>query len=524
MKKLVYWGIGKIGKDCLKYYPEKVPELIIDSNSIDKEWNGIPICRPETITDWKSLFVVITVVKSASIKEYLRKKRLTENIDFQDYKDFLNVHSENAEENILKLSNAVSKNSDLTNRTLIIGNVFSMRQSEVFIKFLNQYAEKKKCAVITWRGVIPEKQVYEKLNFPVFCCVTIPYPDGKEQEAGLVDETEETELPAEDLIWLKELENRKQGTKNEQFWKYLLQMYWYQEKIIHIFNPREVVIWGGWGYRSNIYGYLCEKYHIPYGYMEYGWLPGTYQVEPRGFAGLGESVGLSNPEKDVDFEKINEIKQYITSRKLDTNAFSVNIEDEKKFSSIDGRKKTVFLVGMDDYGMAINPNSAYWKEYISSAVSSTREAYEICKKICKKYHWNFIFKPHPNSERKNKIADEDGESIMFQDMQIDKLIEKADVAVSIASAVNYKVLLYDTPLVQIGFTTLTGKGCCYEARIKEQIEDNLVRAMEQGMTRQQRENFDRHLSVLLDYYLWDDLSERELRYGQTFDRDFPLKY
>lgn len=524
MKKLVYWGIGKIGKDCLKYYPEKVPELIIDSNCADREWDGIPICKPEMVTDWKNLLVVITVVKSTPIKEYLKKKGLTENIDFQDYKDFLNVYSENVEENILRLSNAVSKSSDLTNRTLIFAPAFSARQSDVLINFLNQYAKQKKCVLITYWGIIPEKLVYEKLAFPVFHYATIPYPGGENEGTGLVDKTEKIALPAEDLIWIKELENRKQGTKNEPFWKYLLQSYWYQEKIIHIFNPREVVIWGGWGYGSSIYGYLCEKYHIPYGYMEYGWLPGTYQVEPKGFAGLGESVGLPNPETDVDFEKINEIKQYITSRKLDTNTFFVNLEDEEKFRSIDGRKKTVFLIGMDDYGMAINPDSAYWKEYISSAVSSTKEAYEICKEICKKYHWNFIFKPHPNSERKNKIADEDGESIMFQDMQIDKLIEKADVAVSIASAVNYKVLLYGTPLVQIGFTTLTGKGCCYEARIKEQIEDNLKRAMEQGMMRRQRENFDKHLSMLLDYYLWDDLSERELRYGQTFDRDFPLKY
>lgn len=523
MKKLVYWGIGKVGKDCLKYYPEKVPELIIDSNCIDKEWNGIPICKPESVTDWKSLFVVITVVRNAPIKKFLKKKGLIENIDFQDCQFFFNIHSENVEENILRLSNTVSENSDLANRTLILVNVFTIRQADVFINFLNQYAEKKKCVLVMWWGVIPENQVYEKLKFPVFCRANIPYPEGENQETELVDKTGEIILSGEELIWIKELANRKQGKKNEQLWQYLLQEYQYQKKIIEIFKPREVVVWGGWAYGSSIYGYLCEKYHIPYGYMEYGWLPGTYQVEPRGFAGLGESVGLPNPETDVDFQKIDEIKQYIISHKLDSNTFSVNLEDEEKFCLIDDSKKTVFLVGMDDYGMAINPDSAYWKEYISSAVSSTKEAYEICKKICKKYHWNFIFKPHPNSERKNEIADADGESIMFQNMQIDKLIETADVAVSIASAVNYKVLLYDTPLVQIGFTTLTGKECCYEAKTKEQIEDNLVRAIEQGVTRRQRENFDRHLSMLLNHYLWDDLSEREVRYGLTFDRDFPLR-
>lgn len=167
--------------------------------------------------------------------------------------------------------------------------------------------------------------------------------------------------------------------------------------------------------------------------------------------------------------------------------------------------------------MGINPVSDYWKEFVSSVVSSTGEAFEYIKKICLKHNWNFIFKPHPG----NDAYMYEPNDCIFHDIQIDRLIKIADVIVSISSAVNYKALLYGKPLVQIGTTCLSRKNCCYETASKEQIEENLVEALENGMTNQQIYNFDTHLAMLLDNYLWDDLSERSIRYGLTFDKDFP---
>lgn len=55
MKKLVYWGIGKIGKKCIEYFADKNPQFLIDSSCTDKEYKGIPIYNPEDIKDWNEI-------------------------------------------------------------------------------------------------------------------------------------------------------------------------------------------------------------------------------------------------------------------------------------------------------------------------------------------------------------------------------------------------------------------------------------------------------------------------------------
>lgn len=70
---------------------------------------------------------------------------------------------------------------------------------------------------------------------------------------------------------------------------------------------------------------------------------------------------------------------------------------------------------------------------------------------------------------------------------------------------------------------MSGKGCCYEVNCKEQIEDNIINALAYGMTEEQINNFDIHLSVMLDNYLWDDLSERDVRYGLGLEKNFPFR-
>ena len=85
---------------------------------------------------------------------------------------------------------------------------------------------------------------------------------------------------------------------------------------------------------------------------------------------------------------------------------------------------------------------------------------------------------------------------------------------------DYKALIYGKPLVQLGITGLLGKDCTYSVTEKNGLEEQLVLALKNGMTGRQTENFDRLLQILLQRYLWDDMSERSLRYGLTIEHDF----
>ncbi len=65
-----------------------------------------------------------------------------------------------------------------------------------------------------------------------------------------------------------------------------------------------------------------------------------------------------------------------------------------------------------------------------------------------------------------------------------------------------------------------GKDCTYTVSEKKMLEEQILLALENGMTKMQTENFNRLLQILLQRYLWDDMSERSLRYGLTVDHDF----
>lgn len=517
MKKLVYWGIGRIGKKCMEYFDDKHPQFLIDSHCTDKEYKGIPIYNPRDIKNWNELYIVITIADSALIKEFLTQKKLVEGADFQEFRDFFDIRNEKAEENIERLRNTVKKNRDLRNRTLIFAMPFTIRQSDILINFLRKYANTEKCILVHDLGFISEKKASEQLGFPAFRAAKMSNWNIRDKENCKDDVLEITDLNTEEKTWIESLNCRKHISNETENLINMQQEYQYLKTIIAIFKPRNMIIWGCWAYNSYMLGHICKMSRIPCGYMEHGWIPGTYQFDPIGIAGQSRCAGQLNPEIDFDGLKIKRIKKYIVDNMLDSGEFQFSPSDEEQIRSIDRSKKIVFLVGMDDLGMGINPVSDYWKEFVSSVVSSTGEAFEYIKKICLKHNWNFIFKPHPG----NDAYMYEPNDCIFHDIQIDRLIKIADVIVSISSAVNYKTLLYGKPLVQIGTTCLSRKNCCYETASKEQIEENLVAALENGMTNQQIYNFDTHLAMLLDNYLWDDLSERSIRYGLTFDRDFP---
>lgn len=519
MKKLVYWGIGRVGKKCMEYYPDKPPQFLLDSHCTDKEYKGIPIYNPKDIKDWKKLYIVITIADNALIKEFLKQKKLVEKEDFQDFRDFFDIRNEKAEENIARLRNVVLKKDDLRNRTLIFAMPFTIRQSDILINFLRKYAKYEKCILVHDLGFISEKTASEQLGFPAFRAAEMSNWNIRDKEKCKNDTLEITNLSYEERIWIESLNCRKHISNELEILINMQQEYQYLKNIISILKPRNMIIWGCWAYNSYMLGHICKMSQIPCGYMEHGWIPGTYQFDPMGIAGQSGCAKQPNPEIDFDRFKIKKIKKYIIDSKLDSGFFQFNPTDEEKFRSIDKKRNTIFLVGMDDVGMGINSESEYWKEFVSSTVSSTRDAFGYIKRICLKHNWNFIFKPHPGND---SYMCEPGDCV-FQNIQIDRLIEIADVVVSISSAVNYKVLLYDKPLVQIGFTCLSGKNCCYETKFKEQIEESIVKALEKGMTNQQRDNFDTHLAVLLNNYLWDDLSDKPFQYGLTFDTSFPFE-
>lgn len=533
-KKLVFWGTGIIANMCLKQFPDIRPYFFIDSNWITTgTFHGISVSRPDEIKKWDELFVVIAVSAAhEEIEAALKKKGLEKEKDYIGFRDFFVCQKKTVMESLTFINNYINKNSTYINSTLIFTSLFTSRIADISINFFQSYAQKKgtgKCVFLTSLGVINEEYAEKQMGFPVFDAPQICGWSGRESEnIPIINEKliHVEELSTEEKKWIEYLEERKVHTNKELSFRATAEIYWYYKNVFAILQPREVIIWGGWQRPPYILAELSKRNHIPFGFMEHGWIPGTVQFDRRGIAGQSEYAVC--PEKILDLTVKNEttdvkaIREYVKKVQLDTREFRKNDLDEKKLLQIDKTRKTIFFVGMDDFGMGMNPQSEYWSKYISAYFRSTLEAVLYVSKICENNQWNIIFKPHPSKVNDIGINFDDLPSnlICIKDMKIDRLIEIADVVVSIASAVDYKTLIYGKPLVSLGHTTLQKKGCCYEPENIADIEIQLKMAVDNGMTVEQNENFELHLAQLLENYLWDDLSVRDLRYGLTLETDF----
>lgn len=534
-KNLVFWGTGIIADACINQCPDIKPLFFIDSNwNTTEKFHGVSVYRPDQIEKWNELFIVIATGAAAyeGIEIDLKQKNLKQGENYISFRDFFGYHRKNIVDSLVYIKSFIDKKDDYANCTLIFTSMFVGRVSGIKTHFFRTYGQKKtsgKCVLFSALQLMNEEYAEKQIGFPVFDVPPICGWSGRKNQNIIESEVELNhvmELSADEREWIEYLEQRKICEDKEFSFQITAEIYWYFKNVFNILKPKEVIIWNSWSRSLYILAEISRKNNIPYGFMEYGWIPGTFQFERGGIAGQSEYA--VNPEKilnlpirDKDMD-VKAVREYIRKTQLDNGKFRINDLDERNLSHMDRHKKTVFFVGMSDDGIGTNPQSEYWYDYVSAYFQSTLDAVLYVAEICEHNQWNFIFKPHPSTVNDtgfnpNRLP----ENIIFiKDMQIDRLIEIADVVVSIVSAVDYKALIYRKPLVSLGRTTLHRKGCCYEPENLCDIEKQLKMAMDQGMTEEQNVNFERHMVQLLENYLWDDLSERELRYGLSLKTDF----
>ena len=526
MKKIVYWGAGKIGIWCLEQHTDISPLFLIDSFSEQKMICGKEVKHPDEIKDWTAYYIVITKKKYQEIEAVLKSKGLQKNSDYSWYQDFFSCHRPSIEENLDLLRTYDKHCSAELRPIMMIVPTACMRNQKSFSAFLRDYIRKRKprqVVVFTQLEVISPKKFAQKFDCHV---IDMPAIFGRDKLEYEVDDFLYTgSLSTEEGEWLEQLEKRKVSTNKAESLRFCKLLYCYYKTIIKELHPYKILIWGNWTRESYILGHLADLYGISRGYMEHGWIPGTTQFDPRGIAGQG--IYAVKPDildeiivTEKEIIEIQKIKQYVIEKQLDTRVFHKTEADREELKKLDSRKKTIFLIGMDEIGMGMNPQDSYWDRYISGVYGSVQEVLIDLIKICAVNDLNLIFKPHPGNKIQNIPEADLNKVIYIKDASVDELIQISDAMVSITSAVDYKVLIYEKPLVQVGNTGLKGKGCAYEVMNKGDLENTVLEALEIGMTKEQVRKYDQFLAKLLKRYLWDDMSEKEITYGLTLDTDF----
>ena len=97
---------------------------------------------------------------------------------------------------------------------------------------------------------------------------------------------------------------------------------------------------------------------------------------------------------------------------------------------------------------------------------------------------------------------------------INDLVDYADLTITILSSTGYIALIREKPLIMLGYTSLRGKGCCYEAFNFESLEAVIKNALENKMTDEMKINFIKHIAQMNKYFLYDDNLPRKIRYGK----------
>lgn len=93
-RKLVMWGTGKMAGWFHENYAHYEPDFYLDSYNEADTFCGKEIRRPEEISNWQELFVIIGVDKDKGIRAWLEQAGLTEFTDYVSYQSVTGMPSE----------------------------------------------------------------------------------------------------------------------------------------------------------------------------------------------------------------------------------------------------------------------------------------------------------------------------------------------------------------------------------------------------------------------------------------------
>ncbi|MDE5698861.1 MAG: hypothetical protein K2I96_15890 [Lachnospiraceae bacterium] len=300
--------------------------------------------------------------------------------------------------------------------------------------------------------------------------------------------------------------------------------YIYLKKVLDIIKPKVVVLWLEFYAFHEIFLNICKERNIKVYFFEFGVLPGTYTFETMGQ--MGESIPAINHVEflnlEVDMDDIihaQNVLEYLCKNKVTRWKQPVNEVNEinaLKKKLIAGRPIILFA-GQNDYESGIRPYGEFARKYHSPVFDSSDKAAVYLAKLAEKNNWNIIYKPHPaviNFAFQKREYDIPDNVIMVDQLDINDLIDMADVLVTIVSQMGYMSLIRGKATVMLGYTQLRGKLCTYEAFTQSVIDETINDALKYGMTEEQRTYFVQHIAQIIKYYVYDDEGQREIRYGR----------
>jgi hypothetical protein len=299
--------------------------------------------------------------------------------------------------------------------------------------------------------------------------------------------------------------------------------YEYAKKLLAILKPKCVILWNEFYAFHMIIQGICMEMHIPLYYMEFGCLPGTLCIESGGQQGESRVATRyqSFKRKPVTKAEISQAKRvldFLYATKLNRNVQPQAVLSRQGLHHYQTGRPVVLYMGQNDYESGMCPYNRRTQKYHSPVFQSSLQALEFLTLVCIQKGWNLVYKPHPVMDALgHRGHDKEDQIDVVSDVDVNSCIDCADVVVTILSQAAYVALIRNKPAVMLGYTQLRGKNCTYEAFSQSRVSKVIQKALKQGFTKKQKKNFQRHAAQLLKYYLYDDLVERDLRFGRRVE-------
>lgn len=409
--------------------------------------------------------------------------------------------------------------------TVVMGDIVSYDKGICnYLNNLSKTYSDKNFILLSEATWVTEANTKRKISFPF---VVVPEIFGKNRytKNAIVTLTEEDSALIASKTYLQEAVDCWLGmyeNMSSEYAQYLsVCAYKFYSQALEILNTQMVILWNQFHGLHHIVSHLAKEKKIALKFMEFGCLPGTIAIDDIGQ--MGESYPAVYYKKfkkiavsEKQLKKAKEILTYLKDTKMNRN---VQIStSNNKLSEIVKNKPVIFYAGQNDYESGIVPYNEHSKKYHSPIFSSTNSALEHLADLCEKNDWQLIYKPHPIIKVYSLHSISIPEGVIYlEDVDINDLVDFADVTVTILSQVSYISLIREKSTLMLGYNQLRGKGCVYEAYTKANIENELKKAITEGYTASQKQAFIKHTAQLTNYYLYDDMVQRDVSFGQNID-------
>lgn len=521
MHECVIWGAGYLGGKQMAALGNELVSFFIDNdvNKVSQGFCGKRVLLPNEVTMWEKYHLF---VPKNYYKEIMHQISNLFDVDKMEITIFDGVNKINSERYM---------------------NDYNRAQKE-----LNRYCNDMKDAVLFWGWNFVQKSNYKKLfenvkETPVYVIAENIWITQQEAEkengvhtimAPIIFDRDFVLInrfaSPDDIAFIEtnkylyyaayKLKAQHEDISFSEACCNVMEMLAYVETVICKMEPRIITTTGSRTVESFIIRYACEKNSVKYLTNHPAFIPGTILFDENGDSGetilnskFDEFMNL--PIDFIDIEKTRQVLKYIkdtgANRKIQPK---IDIAEMKEKICGNGKKTVLFVAQVD---LDLQPYDEYISSFFSPVFKSSEAAGVYLSKLAKKNDWNFIYKAHP-LDINYRIVEKLMENSTFVDIaDINQLIDIADVVVTIQSSTDYIALIRGKPVVMLGFDHSKGKGFTYEAFEYEQIEQQIKCAIEEGLTEGQIVEFEKFVARNLKYYLFDDLSSRELRYGKIIE-------